>query len=792
MKKALTLLFIFFFYCSGLLSQSEYASALEKQFINYQQQALPEKIFIHTDKEFYVGGEIIWLKLYYVDGLLHQPLSLSKVAYVEIINAEQKVVLQAKLALIQGSANGSFMLPLSLSSGNYLIRGYTSWMKNFDADYFFKKSITIVNTLRRPDWEKIERTVGYDLQFFPEGGNLVSGLQSKIAFKATDQYGKGIECRGFVLNEKNDTVAQLETHRFGMGQFNLKPATGSTYYALIQFTNGDRFKKELPSAYASGYTLNVEDSAENNIRISVTSNIPSIENTSVYLFTHTRQIVKGILHQKLKDGKTVFTIDRNGLGEGISHFTVFNEARQPVCERLYFKRPQQKLEINVELDRKAYNTRSKVLLDVAVAQVDNTVTGANLSLSVFLLDSLQTAGGQDINAYLWLASDLKGVIESPEDYFNDSSGEVKQALENLLLTQGWRRFRWEEIKQQQKPYFKYLPEYEGHVISGKVTDRRTGAAVAGIRSFLTVLSKNLRLSSTESDAEGRVYFVVNKAFGTKDIIVQTADSSYLVSINTPFSDSFPALVMPAFRVQEKWKNDLLKHSLGSQAANAYYKESLQVFDLPYTVDTTAFYGAPDKRYYFDDYTRFTTMEEVLREYVPEVRVRRNNEQFHFQVKNTPYKTYFANDPLVLLDGVPVKANSLMTFDPLKIKKLEVVAREFYINDLVNKGIVSFSTYDEDLNGFELPANAVIIEYDGLQLSREFYSPAYEPGLQSQARLPDFRNLLYWSPEIKPDEQGKKRLSFYTSDLPGNYAIVIQGINKTGAAGSAVITFTVTK
>ena len=181
MKKKLTALFVFALLHLILFGQVEYPAILQKQFISYHQQALQEKLFIHTDKDFYVAGDICWFKVYDVDGLLHKPLSLNKVAYVEILSADRQPVLQCKIALQAGSGNGSFMFPASMNSGNYVLRGYTSWMKNFHADYFFEKSITIVNTLKRPDWQKIESTPAYDVQFFPEGGNLVKGLESKLA-----------------------------------------------------------------------------------------------------------------------------------------------------------------------------------------------------------------------------------------------------------------------------------------------------------------------------------------------------------------------------------------------------------------------------------------------------------------------------------------------------------------------------------------------------------------------------------------------------------------------------------
>ena len=160
---------------------------------------MKEKIFVHTDKDFYVAGEIAWFKLYAVDASSHKPLELSKVAYVELLDSANKHLLQAKIALDNAEGNGSFYLPPTINSGNYKLRAYTNWMKNFGAGYFFEKIITIVNVQKRITLPAIKPSNKFDLQFFPEGGNLVNNIPCKIAFKGTDQYGKGITFTGFFL-----------------------------------------------------------------------------------------------------------------------------------------------------------------------------------------------------------------------------------------------------------------------------------------------------------------------------------------------------------------------------------------------------------------------------------------------------------------------------------------------------------------------------------------------------------------------------------------------------------------
>jgi len=135
-------------------------------------------------------------------------------------------------------------------------------------------------------------------------------------------------------------------------------------------------------------------------------------------------------------------------------------------------------------------------------------------------------------------------------------------------------------------------------------------------------------------------------------------------------------------------------------------------------------------------------------------------------------------------------NRIMEFDPLKIRKIEVVSGNFYQGSLANTGIVSYQTYEGDLAGFELDPGSIVVEYDGIQRQREFYAPAYDNDTHRQSPIPDFRNLLHWAPDIRTGQNGKTSLSFYSSDLAGHFVVIVQGLTAAGTAGSAFAEFTV--
>src|ERR1700744_4371486 len=148
--------------------QAQTLEYIQGSFNNYKQSALQEKVFVHTDKGAYLTGEILWFKVYVVDGSYHKPFNLSKGAYVEVLDDALNPVMQAKVELKNGMGSGSLYIPVTLNNGNYHLRAYTNWMKNFNPDFYFDKKITIVNPQRAPVVAKVNST-DFDIQFFPEG-----------------------------------------------------------------------------------------------------------------------------------------------------------------------------------------------------------------------------------------------------------------------------------------------------------------------------------------------------------------------------------------------------------------------------------------------------------------------------------------------------------------------------------------------------------------------------------------------------------------------------------------------
>ncbi len=781
---------------SDAFSQSFNQDSITKWFDQYSEMNLQEKVYVHTDRELYLAGEILWFKLYNVNTVSNRSIDFSKVAYVEIIDKNLKPVLQAKIAIDNGSGSGSLYLPVSLSSGNYQFRAYTSWMKNFSPDFYFEKNIKLVNTLTKPEKKQaLNEELNYDIQFFPEGGNMVESLPAKLAFRAIDSQGKGIDFQGTLVDENNNRLLSFKPLRFGIGSFVFTPESDKSYKVLIEIPGSKTIVKDLPAA-KTGYVLQLENAGKEQVKVKIQANEGS-SNQHLVLFVHTRQNNKLSESITLNGGKAEILIEKNKLSEGISQFTLFNTSGKALAERLYFIRPASQLNLEIKADKSAYLTRKKVSLELLSKDEKGLDIDADASVSVFA-SSIGGSDEADIFNYLWLKSDLKGNIESPGYYLKNRDAVADEALDNLMLTHGWRRFVWHDVISKKTPAFGFIPEIDGHIIHGRIIDTRTQAPANNILAYLSLPGKKLHLYGARSNSSGLVSFHTRDIYGPSELVAQTdtrQDSTYKIDILSPFSKEYSSTKQPELILNEDIRKQLFTQSLSSQVQNVYSSNKLRTF-YPALVDSSAFYLKPDKTYLLDNFVRFTTMEEVLREYVVEVPVTRQRDDFSVWVTVRPHLTDIPKSvkPLIILDGVPIfdSGNKIIKYDPKKVRSLDVVAQKYFLGVLNFEGILNFTTYKGNLPDFQLDSRATITDYEGLQLKREFYTPVYETASQTESRLPDFRNVLYWSPDIKINSDGKKTISFYTSDQENNYTIMLQGISSSGKAGSASLNIEVRK
>ena len=382
-KHIYILAFSFVLLAQNVFAQTDYLATVKARIESFNNKLVPEKMYVHSDKSFYTAGEIVWFKMYAFEAFNNKPVNISKVAYAEILDAGNKAVVRTRIAMDENGGHGSFQLPVSLPSGYYTLRAYTNAMKNLGAEYFYSKQLTIVNPLKSLEAVESAPALPFELALFPEGGNLVQGIQSRVAYRITNQEGNSVEGKGYLLNQNNDTLSVFSPFKFGMGSFDLTPRPGFSYKVIFVLPDGRFIASPLPEVFDKGYVMTVEDAENDRISVTVHTNIKS-GYPEIFLMAQTRQQVKAVKRAVISDGMTSFLVDRSDLGEGVSQLTIFNNEKQPVCERLYFIQPAHKT-TSINSTKNEYGVRENVSLTVGIPGVEKS----NVSLAVFQTDSLQ-------------------------------------------------------------------------------------------------------------------------------------------------------------------------------------------------------------------------------------------------------------------------------------------------------------------------------------------------------------------------------------------------------------------
>ncbi len=752
-----------------LAAQNFSKEVLQGKFKTYRETHAQEKIFLQTDRELYLTGELMWVNLFCVDASLHHPTDISMVAYIEVLDRNNTPVLNTKIKMTNGKGSGSLFMPTSLSTDNYVIRAYTRWMRNFSPEFYFHKIIGVVNPFVKPETSKPNSTT--KAEFFPEGGTLINSRLTKVAYRISSSSQSKVDSRGFLLAGK-DTVTRFTPSPNGVGSFELVPDVTKNYQVLIKSKGPDKSFFEFPKVLTEGYAMRLTEK-DGQLELVVNNPSSSSSDEDLTLFVHTRNAIVKNETTRTKNHQITFLIDKKELPEGVSHFTIFSEKGKPECQRLYFRKPEN-LNLEISAIKSELNTREKNSIQLSIP----TQEIAKLSISISKIDSLPSRETKELDEFLLLYSDLGtdvGILNDEE-------------IDNFVLTRSWQRFKWDNVFGPEIR-MEYLPEPNAHVVYARVTDNDEKPR-EGVTVYLSSPDKIAELQNGRSDKNGIASFEVKDFFGSHKLIAQTnrtLDSTSIIKIQNPFSDKFASISIPQLTLTSLDENRLLARSVRMQAQNIFFEDFENQFSNE-KIDSIPFYGKADEVYKLDDYTRFTLMEEVMREYVPGVVVRKRKDGFNFWVLDKKRNSLFRETPLILLDGVPLfDADEIMQFDPLKVKRLEVVTAKYFHGNLDFPGIVSYMTYQGDMAGFPLRSKNGIVEYEGLQRQRKFYSPSYTTS-DPESRIPDPRYLLYWNPDLVLNGKETSKIEFFSSDVPGTYLVKIEGMTASGKIVRASTTF----
>jgi hypothetical protein len=785
-------------------SESDPLTKIISGFATYVEKFPPEKIYIHFNKPNYTAGETIWFKAYLTAGVYHEPSSLSRTIHVELIDENGRLIQHLKLFSINGSVAGTISIPDSLTSGTYLVRAHTNWMRNSGEEYFFHRSIKIWNDEIPENQANHENRM--DIQFFPEGGELVHGIQHKVAFKAIGPDGLGRRMKGRVLDGAR-VICEFKSNALGMGAFYLTPQMGKRYTAIIEnYAN----EIALPQVKESGLVLSVTHSSKSNDIVVKIQATDYMSTKTIFILAQTRGLVCYSARANLSTNIAVAKIPKKEFPSGISQITVTDHNGIPLAERLIFVDQKDQVTFKIATDKTTYAPRELVKLEIHATDSSGVPVLADLSLSV--CDNQQVRreeNGENIKAYLLLTSELTGHIESPGYYFNPSNEDREEALDYLLLTQGWRRLTFKKVLE-----YKWEPPVygieQGLTIRGKMVDLHNSKPVIdGKVSYLSMYPiPETKTVSTNSNGE----FEINNImfFDSTHVMLQgeTKRGSKSIKIVLDNLYDFPDLKFPLRGLKEtqnEFDNLLNVRSEDYQSIDKSYDFENKALaldeveirgkreDAQHTMSKT--FGKGSANIKVSDNPALENQVhplQLVQGRIAGVQVTGSGQSWSVRIQGTG-SIRSGTNPLIMIDDVPVQIESLHTIPVQEIGNITVWkgADAAIFGARGANGAIGFYTKKGVRTLSPSRESSITFAGMGFQVEREFYAPQYDVQRPEHIK-PDKRVTLFWAPYIRTDSSGKASVSFYNHDIETTVTGMLEGISGTGSSGAVRFEYKIVK
>lgn len=674
------------------------------------------------------------------------------------------------------------------------------------------KSGEINTTITLPNNQKINKVIpiisttkAIDIQFFPESGNLVENLPTKIAVKATNGNGLGENISGKVVDENQTEILKFETKHLGMGAFLLNPLPGKTYTAIIKLNNGDEKTIPLPKAANSGYliTVNNTDSAKLNVKVLLSADLVGTGDLNL-IAQHNGEVY---FSAKVPTQKQLvsFNVSKMELPSGIIQLTLFAPTHVPVAERIVFvNNTTDKINLTIENLKPNYKIRENVAIDFNASVNNKPIQG---SFSVAVTNASIVApdikNESNILTSLLLTSDLKGYVEQPNHYFLNDDVKTIIELDNLLLTQGWRKIDWKAIQNDQPLVFNFEPE-KTMKISGRIT--KGGKPVVNGKVSLFSNSGGFFATDTLSDAEGRFNFDDITFGDSTRFIVQARTNkdnknvqidldvspNQQVTANRNTGDievNVNKMLMPYLSQSEKYFDEQLKRGFLNRTIQLKEVKIVEKKNLTPNSQNLNGAGRADQIITAKELENAFSLSMYLTGRVVGVSVSNGR-----AVSNRSIGFGGPQPMTIVLDGMRMGDDFLLddinVFDIESVEVLRTIGNTaIYGSDGGNGLLVITTKRGAGTEGNYARYSPGIVTYSpkGFDVIKQFYSPRYDVNPDNK---PDYRTTVYWNPHVITDQTGKVKVNYFNTDQPGTYRIVIEGIDGDGNLARNVKTYEV--
>jgi len=805
-----------------MVAQGQLPDSLAASFRNQLEIFPQEKIYVHTDKPYYISGEKIWLRAWIVDAITHIPVSESRYVYVELISPLDSMVTRVKIREEEGAYHGHILIPDHAPKGAYTLRAYTTYMRSQDEDYFFTKTLYVgvpPAYAARAEAHSFHQSPDddYDVTFYPEGGSLMLGAMCKVAFKAMRPNGQSIEVSGAVYNQSHEEVGTFRTIHLGMGSFHLFSQQGERYYAICTNEKGQTKFFDLPAALDDGYSLSVNQmrgQMSGNLHISVQKPAGAALNDDLYLLAHTRGMIHFI---EIWDHEQNFEIiAKEWFPSGVLHLILFDANLSPVSERLVFINNNEQAQVAYRTDKDKYPRRTLVQNSVTVTDKEGRPLDGSFSVAVTSDREVRPDTTSNILTQLLITSDLRGYIQNPAFYFQ-STTESESALDLLMLTQGWRRYDIAALARGRfaRPAF---PIEFGQEISGKVQMTSSGRAIEDVEVQIASLAMDGFSHAIQTDNEGRFRMPIGEFPDSTRFIVSVEPPRRtnidLILDKETFPERTLSMVPPvevdrdqffqyAHKAEQQYVDEggIRVAQLSAAFVTAETKQPLRQSQF-YTLPNSASYSIPQEQLEHAQITGGTDIYDLIGR-MPGVEIERGvlgTASIFIRGTNrriglggspggrNPISIISASSasPLLIIDDMAMDISYLNTIHLHDIAQIDVLTQSnsamFGIRG--QNGVISIFTKSgrgiSNVSQTTAPSpNIKAFMPLGYQQPVAFYAPKYETPEQRSNPKPDVRTTIHWQPVVSINNQGVATFGFYTSDDATSYTVTIEGVADDG-------------
>ena len=787
-RKKLLLLVFFSVTVNFLFGQLHIDSLVNQLGEKYPQ----EKIYLHFDKSYYSAGETIWFKAYLITDNLSS--TLSKTVYAELLDDKGTVLQKKIMPVYESGAASNFDLPDTITNTHLYVRAYTSWMLNFDSTLLYLKPIQIIPTAAAQ--KKVAApTVIYSVTFFPEGGDMIENIESRVAFKANDQDGVPIFISGNIVTETGKKITAFTAVHDGMGYFSITPAAGEKYKAVWKDKKGTAHETLLPNAKTQGVVLSVTNTTD-TLRYTLKRPDNPDENFTSYTVVAQMQqqmVYNAKVKMNVKKEVTAPILTQN-FPDGVLQLTIFNAAQVPVAERLAFIN-HNNFSFVTDLHAVEQNITSHGHNTLQV-DVGDTIL-SNLSIAVTDAGTNPVTGNEEsIFSNLLLTSDLKGYVYNPAYYFSSDEDSVKQNLDLVLMTNGWRRFKWEALLAQQWPKLTFpIDNYlsiKGNIYGLSKTQLTNKELIGYIKTksntgnFLSIpvtTDGQFRLTGIYLFDTAKLYYQINGDKDKKLTSVATFSfKSEMVTAAPPKTNLLSSLffnIKPdSSSLQKNIKQAALQRSL-FESSKAKTLEVVKVVGRVKSLQqkleeqyTSGFFAGGDGYTFATEDDPFaksaTSVLEYLRGKVAGLQIASDGQSASWRGSQTS----------IFLNELNSDINMLGTVSMNDVALIKVFRPPFFGASGGGAG-GAIAIYTKKGGG----NNAAVKGLDftniyGYSAIKEFYMPDYEK--TNTPDVPDYRSTIYWNPFLILDKKTRRiKIPFYNTDNCKKMRVVIEGINKLG-------------